>query len=248
MRAVSQSRCPVIHISDCSITGRGRINSDGFTSWPVESLDISGDLTPQAFRPVVVGVSSFLVNLRLQTGTMATNWKTFLDSADFPQLETLDLSEDVCLRALIRFLNRHPQVSRISIIPDPSTGRYSFPTIRKKLNMATIKAISGPLPWLLALLRNAVAPPSLSNLCIFAERPPHDSVLPAIFQCLALCNTIQKLEISLPRRTCQPILKPEVTSDNDPYFTHLRTEVFRISFTYFSVLEPPQDTDIMVSG
>jgi hypothetical protein len=248
MQAIAQTRCPMIEIAGCSVAGPGRINSIGFATWPIESLDIHGDLTPSAFRPLAIAVSPFLVNLRLRTGTAATKWEPFLNSLHLPQLEKIALSEDVSLPALIKFLNRHPKISQVSIAHDyQSPTREDFPVVRSKLNMSNIDTLSGPIPWLLAMLRNAKTPPSLSLLCITAQRPPYRSIAPAIFQCLMMCDTVQTLEVSLPTGSCQEVLKLEDRSDQEPRFTHLKTDVFKLSFIQVFNSQPVPDDDVLVS-
>jgi hypothetical protein len=249
MEVILLSRCSDIRVDGCSTSGRRQILLDGFTPSPVELLNIHADLTPDLFQPLIIGAFPFLVDLTLQTGTTSTKWKDFLRAAYLPRLKKIKLSEDIPLLILISFLNRHIEISQVSIATSQSAAGNVLLVARKKLVMPNIKVLSAPSRWMLAILESAATPPTLSRLCVLAQRPPYQSTLSTILSCLKLCEAVEEVEISLPASTPHAILRPN-DKLNYEHFPSLKTNVFKILFTEFATALGPalEDADIMVSA
>lgn len=142
--------------------------------------------------------SSSLEKLRLsRVGLSSAHWDKLLRHLSIPTLVELRVDSDCAPSTLIQFLARHPGVINLTIIPRiDMSWRTARVTVPITLSMSTL---DGPLPHVLAILRNHHKPPSLQSLAISLQPDDASSnYLTAILQCIGYCNSIGYLALDLP--------------------------------------------------
>ena len=101
----------------------------------------------------------------------------------------------------------------------------------------SLTIISGPPSYILNVLRSASAAPTLARLSLLLNHLPNTSIFPEVLKCLAVCQKVKALEVTLPCPNCL------VSTQTDHYlslldFTTLAIKVFRIT-----LLDPDIDQD-----
>jgi hypothetical protein len=209
-------------------------------AWNLTNLTIEGNLNYTPFRPLLFGASQLLEELTLcslEATSTSFLWKTLLNTTTFPKLRSFQTSEDMPLSLLLDFLSRHPKVSILAI----TVNTYSKPTLTddviEKIDMKSLTIISGPPSYIHTVLRSASAAPSLARLTLLLNYLPNTSIFPEVLKCLALCQKVEALEVTLPRPNCRVSTQ---TDNKLPVldFTTLAIKVFRIT-----LLDPDFDED-----
>jgi hypothetical protein len=246
-----------IQCANLTITGRltGEHHIDilmppVYTAWNLTSLTIEGNLNYTPFRPLLLGVSQLLEDLTLRSLEATTTsflWKTLLNTTTFPKLRSFQTSEDMPLPLLLEFLSRHPKVAILAITINTYSKIMPNDGVIEKIDLKFLKIISGPPSYILTVLRSASAAPSLARLSLILNHLPNMSIFPEVLKCLAVCQKVDALEITL-RPNCRVSTQ---TDDIPPLLdiTTLAIKVFRIIF-----LDPDfgqdghaSNEDIMVS-
>jgi hypothetical protein len=235
----------LVPIQCANLTITGRLTSDVpmppvYTpmAWNLTNLTLEGNVNYTPFRPLLFGVSQSLEELTLRSLEATSTsflWKTLLNTTTFPKLRSFQTSEDMPLPLLLDFLSRHPKVSILAI----TVNTYSKTTLTdniEKIDLASLTIISGPPSYILPVLRSASAAPSLARLSLLLNYLPNMSIFPEVLKCLAVCQKVDALEITL-RPNCQV----STQTDNIPPLldiTSLAIKVFRIT-----LLDPDFDQD-----
>ena len=208
-------------------------------AWNLTDLTIQGDLNYTPFRPLLFGASQLLEELTLRSleaTSTSSLWKTLLNTITFPKLRSFQTSEDMPLPLLLDFLSRHPKISILAI----TVNTYNKTTLTddiEKIDLASLTIISGPPSYILTVLRSASSAPSLARLSLLLNYLPNASIFPEVLKCLAVCEKVEALEVTLPRPNCRVSTK---TDNKYPLlaFTTLAIKVFRIT-----LIDPDYDED-----
>jgi hypothetical protein len=209
-------------------------------AWNLTNLTIEGNLNYTPFRPLLFCASQHLEELTLRSlKTTSTSflWKTLLNTTTFPKLRSFQTSEDMPLPLLLDFLSRHPKISILAIIVNTYSKITPTDDVIEKINLKSLTIISGPPSYILTVLRSASAAPTLARLSLLLNHLPNMSIFPEVLKCLAVCQKVEALEVTLPRPNCR------VSTQTDHYlssldFTTLAIKVFRIT-----LLDPDIDQD-----
>ena len=119
----------------------------------------------------------------------------------------------------------------------------------EKFDLKSLKIISGPPSYILTVLCSTSAAPSLARLSLLLNHLPNNLIFPEVLKCLAVCQKIEALEVTLPCPNCRVSTQTnDIVSLLD--FTTLAIKVFRI------ILPDPDidqdgdasNEDIIVSG
>src|SRR5208282_3856084 len=169
-------------------------------------LTIEGNLNHIPFQPLLFGALEVLEELTLCT-VQATStsflWKLLLNTTTFPKLRSFQMSEDMPLPLLLDFLSRHPKVSSLAI--DVNTCNKTMPTddVVKKVDLKSLKVISGPPLHIFTVLRSASAAPSLARLSLLLNHLPNMLIFPEVLKCLAFCQKVEAFQVTLPHQNCR---------------------------------------------
>jgi hypothetical protein len=211
--------------------------------WNLTNLTLEGNLNFTPFRPLLFGASPFLEELTLRSleaTSTSSLWKMLLNTTTFPRLRSFQTSEDMPLPLLLDFLSHHPNVSILAITVDTyseTIDTYSETTPTEKIDLKSLRIISGPPSYILSVLRSASAAPSLARLSLLVNRLPNMSIFPEVLKCLTECQTVEAFEVTLPRPNCRVSTQTDdILSLLD--FTTLAIKVFRIT-----LLDPDIDQD-----
>jgi hypothetical protein len=172
-------------------------------------LKLDGELSTTFFQPLLCCTAPFLETLTLLSFNGDPNhifpvegWKALLGSSEFPRLRQLKVSSDIPFSLLLEFLSHHSGISVLAIEAGAEDKGLMHDTTQA-LSADSLSAISGSPQYILALLCRASRRPSLSRLSIYASHLPNSSIAVETFKCLALCQKVDALEVSLPRSNCQ---------------------------------------------
>jgi len=254
LAALVPIQCSSLTITAC-LTGEHHIDipmPPVYTTmgWNLTNLTIEGNLNFTPFRPLLFGASQRLEELTLRSldaTSTSSLWETLLNTTTFPKLRSFQTSEDMPLSLLLGFLSRHPKVSILAI-----TNTYSKPTLMddivEKIDLKSLTIISGPPSYILTVLRSASTAPSLTRLSLLLNYLPNMSIFPEVLKCLAVCQKVEALEVTLPRPNCRVSTQ---TDNKLPLldFTILAIKVFRITLLHpdFDEDGDASNEDIMVS-
>ena len=175
-------------------------------------LKLDGDLSTAFFQPLLCCTAPSLEVLTLDSFNGDPNhifpvegWKALLGSGEFPQLRRLKVSNDIPLSLLLKFLSCHSGIRDLAIEVNAEDSGLMHDTTHT-FSTGSLSAVSGSPQYILALLRRASRPPSLSRLSLYASHLPKSSIVADTFKCLALCQKVDALELSLPHSNCQTAL------------------------------------------
>ena len=251
---LSLSACLGDHHSNTSIAPMAAI----FTplAFRLTDLKLDGDLSTTFFQALLCCTAPSLEVLTLLSFNGDPNhifpvegWKALLDSGEFPRLRQLKVSNDIPLSLLLKFLSRHSGILVLAIEANAEDSGLMHDTTQM-FSTGFLLAISGSPQYILALLRCASRPPSLSRLSLYASHLPNSSIVMETFECLALCQKVNALEVSLPHSNCQIALH---AVDELPQLENkiLGIKKFRIMFLEFTHFSDSTKTvsngDIVVS-
>jgi len=228
-------QCGNLTITAC-LTGEHHIDvimPPGYTPmvWNLTNLTIEGNLDYTPFQPLLFGASALLEKLTLrsfQATSTSFLWKTLLSTTTFPNLRSFGTSEDIPLPLLLDFLSRHPKLSSLAITVNTFTKTMPTDDVMKKVDLESLRIISGPPSYIFAILRSALATPFLARLSLLLNHLPNMLIFPEVLKCLALCQKIEAFEVTLPRRNCRV---SSTQSNNIVSLLDLRTlaiKVFRL--------------------
>ena len=141
------------------------------------------------------------------------------------------------LPLLVDFLSRHPKISILAITVNTYSKITPTNDVIEKIDLKSLTIISGPPSYILTVLRSASAAPTLARLSLLLNHLPNTSIFPEVLKCLAVCQKVKALEVTLPRPNCL------MSTQMDHYlslldFTTLTIKVFRIT-----LLDPDIDQD-----
>lgn len=199
-------------------------------AWNLTSLTIEGNLNYTPFRPLLFGVSQILEDLTLRSLEATSTcllWKTLLNTTTFPKLRSFQTSEDMPLPLLIDFLSRHPKVTILAITINTYGKTTPTDDVIEKIDLKLLRIISGPPSYILTVLRSASTAPSLARLSLILNHLPNMSIFPEVLKCLAVCQKVDALEITLRPPNC----RVSTQTDNIPPsldVTTLAINVFRL--------------------
>lgn len=199
-------------------------------AWNLTNLTIEGNLNSIPFRPLLFGASQLLEELTLRSLEATSTsfmWKTLLNTTSFPELRSFQTSEDMPLPLLLNFLSRHPKVHTLAITVNTYSKTMPTDDVIENFDLKCLTVISGPPSYILPVLRSASAAPSLARLSFLLNYVPNASIFPEVLKCLAVCQRVEALEVTLPRENC----RVSTQTDNDLFlldFTTLAIKVFRI--------------------
>ena len=114
---------------------------------------------------------------------------------------------------------------------------------------SSLSAISGSPQYILALLCHVSRHPALLRLSLYASHLPNPSIAVEIFKCLALCQKVDALKVSLPHSNCR-IAFHAVNKLPQLDYKILGIKRFRITFLnsiHFSSNNTANNDDIVVS-
>jgi hypothetical protein len=240
LEALVPMECSKLDISAC-LGDRQFSDISIFTpmAFHLTDLKLNGDLSTIFFQPLLCSTAPSLETLTLLSFTGDPNhifpvegWKALLGPGEFPRLCHLKVSNNIPFSVLLEFLSRHSGISTLAIEGDAEDIGLMHDTIQA-FNADSLSAISGSPQYILALLRRASRRPTLSRLSIYASCLPNISILAETHECLALCQKVEALEVSLPDSNCQ-IAFHEV--NKFPQLDHkmLGIKRFRIKFLDFT--------------
>ena len=129
-------------------------------------------------------------------------WKALLGLGKFPCLHQLKVSSNIPLFLLLKFLSHHSGIFSLAIETDADDSGLMHDTTQA-FSADSLSAISGSPQYFLALLRQALRCPALSRLSLYASHLPNPSIAVEIFKCLALCQKVDALKVSLPHSNCR---------------------------------------------
>jgi hypothetical protein len=161
----------------------------------------------------------------------------------------LKVSNNIPLFLLLKFLSCHSGILDLAIEANAQDSGLMHDTAQT-FSTGSLLAISGSPQYVLALLCCASRPSSLSRLSLYASHLPISSIIAETFKCLALCQKVDALEVSLSHLNCQIALD---AVDELPRLNTkiLRIKKFRIMFlesTHFSNdIESVSNGDIIIS-
>jgi len=219
-------------------------------------LKIEGNLNHIPFQPLLFGASEVLEELTLcsvQATSTSFLWKSLLNTTTFPKLRSFQTSEDMPLPLLLDFLSQHPKVSSLAI--DVNTCNKTMPTddVVKKVDLKSLKVISGPPLHIFTVLRSASAAPSLARLSLLLNHLPNMLIFPEVLKCLAFCQKVEAFQVTLPHQNCRASTQ---TNNFFSDFTSLAIKAFKITLLNIDYLQDgnasnedimASDEDIMVS-
>ena len=219
-------------------------------TWNLTNLTIEGNLDYTPFQPLLFGTSQLLEQLTLrslETTSTGFVWETLLSTTNFPKLRSFQTSEDAPPRLVLDFLSRHPKVSILAITVNTYSKSTPSDNVLEKIDLKSIKVVSGPPSYVHTVLLSASAAPSLARLSLQLNHLPNMSIFPKVTKCLAVCQKVEALEVTLPRSNCQV----STQTDNIPLldFSTLAIKVFRITLldSDFDQDGDASNEDIMVS-
>jgi hypothetical protein len=136
-------------------------------------LKLDGDLSTTFFQALLCCTAPSLEVLTLLSFNGDPNhifpvegWKALLDSGEFPRLHQLKVSNDIPLSLLLKFLSRHSGILVLAIEANAEDSGLMHDTTQT-FSTGSLSAISGSPQYILALLRRASRPPSLSRLSLY---------------------------------------------------------------------------------
>ena len=166
-------------------------------------LKLNRDLSTTFFQPLLCCAAASLEALTLLLFNGDPNhifpvegWKALLESGELPQLHQLKVSNDIPLSLLLEFLSCHSGILVLAIEANAEDSG-SMHDITQTFSTGSLLAISGSPQYVLALLHHALRSPSLSRLSLYASHLPNSSIVVETFKCLALCQKVNALEVSL---------------------------------------------------
>jgi hypothetical protein len=255
LAALAPIQCSNLTITAC-LTGEHHVDvlmSPVYSpmAWNLTNLTIEGNLSYTPFRPLLFGASPLLEELTLcslEASSTVFLWKTLLNTTTFPKLRSFQTSEDMPLPLLLDFLSSHPNIYILAITVNTYTKTTLPEDIIDKIDLKSLTVISGPPSYILNVLRSASAAPSLARLSLLLNHLPNTSIFPAVLKCLAVCQKVDALEITLPRPNC----RVSTQADNNPPLldiTTLAIKIFRITLLDPDFYEDGDvsNEDIMVS-
>lgn len=237
------SACLGDHHSDTATASMAPI----FTpfAFHLTDLRLEGDLSSTVFLPLLHCTAPSLEALTLLSYNgdpnhifSAEGWRALLGLGEFPRLRQLKISNDLPLSLLLEFFSRHSGILVLAIEANAEDSGLLHDTTRS-FNPGSLSAISGSPQYLLALLRRASRPPSLSRLSLHASHLSDSSIVLDTFKCLALCQKVEALGLSLSRSNCQSQSTLHAVDelpqlDNAIQHTILGVKRFRIMFLEYA--------------
>ena len=216
-------------------------------------LKLDGDLSTTFFRPLLCCTAPSLEALTLLSSNgdpnykfSAEGWKGLLGSGEFPRLHQLKVSNDIPLSLLLEFLSHHSGISALAIEANAEDSGLMHDTTQA-FSVDSLSAISGSPQYISALLRHASRSPSLSRLSLYASHLPNSSIVVETLKCLALCQQVDALEVSLPYPNCQVSFHEVNKLPRLDYKVLRRFRIMFPDFTHFSSEESLSNDDIVVS-
>jgi len=177
--------------------------------WHLTDLKLDGDLSTTFFRSLLRCTAHSLEALTLLSFNgdpnhtlPAEGWKALLGLGEFPRLRQLKVSNDIPLSLLLEFLSHHSGISDLAIEANAEDSGLTHNTTQA-FSAGSLSALSGSPQYILALLCRASRRPSLSRLSLYASHLPNSSIAVETFKCLALCQKVDALEVSLPHSNCE---------------------------------------------
>ena len=220
-------------------------------AWNLTNLMIEGNLNYTPFRPLLFGASQLLEELSLcslEATSTSFLWKTLLNMTTFPKLQSFQTSEDMPLPLLLNFLSRHPKVSVLSITVNTHSKTTPTDDVIERIELKSLKIISGPPSYILTVLRSASVAPSLARLSLLVNHLLNLLIFPEVLKCLAMCQKVEAFEVTLPCPNCRVSTQTDdIISLFD--FTTLAIKVFRITLLIPDIDQDDDasNEDIMVS-
>ena len=174
-------------------------------------LKLDGDLSTTFFQPLLCCTAPSLEALTILSFNgdpnhifPAEGWKALLGSGEFPRLRQLKVSNDIPFSLLLKFLSHHSRISTLAIEADAEDSGLMHDTDTIQAFSADyISAMSGSPKYILALLRRASRRPFLTRLSLYASHLPNSLIIVETHKCLALCQKVDALEVSLPHSNCE---------------------------------------------
>jgi hypothetical protein len=221
-------------------------------------LKLDGDLSTTFFQPLLCCTAPSLETLTILSFNgdpshifPAEGWKALLGSGEFPRLRQLKVSNDIPFSLLLRFLSDHSGISTLAIEAEAEDSGLMHDTDKIQAFSADyISAMSGSPKYILALLQRASKRPSLTRLSLYASHLPNSLIVAETHKCLALCQKVDALEVSLPHSNCE-IEFHAVQDLPQLNYKMLGIKKFRImflDFTHFSSEMVVSNGDIIVSA
>ena len=204
-------------------------------------LKLDGDLSTTFFQPLLCCTAPSLEALTILSFNgdpnhifPAEGWKALLGSGEFPRLRQLKVSNDIPFSLLLKFLSHHSRISTLAIEADAEDSGLMHDTDTiQAFNADYISAMSGSPKYILALLRRALRRPFLTRLSLYASHLPNSLIVVETHKCLALCQKVDALEVSLPHSNCE-IAFHAVNNLPQLNYKMLGIKKFRIMFLDFT--------------
>ena len=209
-------------------------------AWNLTNLTIEGNLDYTPFRPLLFGASQVLEELTLRSieaTSTSFSWKALLNTTTFPKLRCFQTSEDMPIPLLLEFLSRHPKVSVLAITVNKYCKTTPTDDAIENFDLKALTIISGPPSYISTVLRSASAAPSLARLSLLLNHLPNMSIFPEVLKCLAVCQKVEALEVTLPRSNCR------VSTQTDNNFALLDFSTLAIKIFRITLLDPDIDPD-----
>ena len=170
-------------------------------------LKLDGDLSTTFFQPLLCCMAPSLEVLTLLSSNgdhkfSAKGWRALLGSGEFPRLCQLKLSNNLPLSILLEFLSHHSGISVLAIEADAEDSGLMHDTTQA-FCADSLSALSGSPQYILALLHCMSRCPSLSRLSLYASHLINSLIDMETFKCLALCQKVNALKVSLLCLNCQ---------------------------------------------
>ena len=130
------------------------------------------------------------------------------------------------LPLLLDFLSRHPKVGILAITVNTYSKTMPTDDVIEKIDLKLFEIISGPPSYILPILRSACTAPSLARLSLMLNYLPNMSIFPEVLECLAVCQKVDALEITLSPNCRASIQADKISPLLD--IPNLAIKVFRI--------------------
>ena len=141
------------------------------------------------------------------------------------------------LPVVLNFLSQHPKVSILAITVNTYSKTTPSDNVIEKIDLKSLKIMSGVPSYILTVLHSASAAPSLAQLSLLLNHLQNTTIFPKVLKCLAVCQKVEALEVTLPHPNCW------VSTQTDNILPLLDFPILAIKVFRIILLDPDIDQD-----